>query len=237
MKYEKISIDLESNHALVRCFAKSGLTKTKVTDLGGVLRLFKDQSEMDTGDLPIIGENCIGIRRVYQRGNRGAIFVNGINLKRDIRYGDRTYKKVNLPSLLMVIRYEMKNSKYNVLDTHLFTHENILTSESDQLYITPFGNIYHDSACRICWGSAKVNQLDHLGQSLGMLDLFVSSNFNSDLYYPEFMKGIYLNDGLGNLLGQMERHSQTHDRFPYGEARMRKSRTYGELINFIQNNL
>jgi len=236
MKYERITIDLERNHALVKCLARNGAQKTKVTDLGGVMRLFKDQTETDTGDLPIIGENCIGIRRIYRRGNRGVVLVNGVNLKRDLRYDD-TYKGINLPSLLMAVKFEERNGRFNILDSYLYAHENIITGDNDTLYVPPFGNVYPESACRICWGSAGLRELQNLGQALGMLDLFVSSNFNQDLYRSSYARGIYDNGDLGELLQKMQDHSATHDRFPYGEARLTRSRTYGELINYIQNNL
>ena len=239
MQYEKISIDLERNHAIVKAFKRGGSMTSKVTDIGGVMRLFKDQTEHDTGDLPIIGENCVGIRRIYQRGNRGVVLVNGVNLTRDIYYNrnDTTYQRIKLPSLLMAIKYQKDGNRFRVNDCYLFAHNNIITGDRDNLYVPPFGNIYDDSTCRICWGSAAPGQLDSLSQAVGVLDLFIGSGFNNDLFSNRFFQHPeYQSEGdVGQLLEFLQ--NQSGERFPYEDVRMTRKMSYGELINYFQNNL
>lgn len=239
MQYEKISIDLERNHAIVRAFKRGGSMTSKVTDIGGVMRLFKDQTEHDTGDMPIIGENCVGIRRIYQRGNRGVVLVNGVNLTRDIYYtrNERTYRNIKLPSLLMAIKFQKDGNRYRINDTYLFAHSNIITGERDTLYVPPFGNVYDDSTCRICWGSAQPNRLDSLSQTVGVLDLFIGSGFNNDLFRDSlFRHPDYEAVGdVGELLNFLENREE--ERFPYDDVTLSRKMSYGELINYFQNNL
>lgn len=245
VNFSKVDISMEKNHATIKTYAKDGKIDTKVTDLGSVMRVFKDTNEFDSGDLPIIGENAIGIRRVYHRGNRGVILVNGVNLIRDLKYGyhddddeSRTFRKMHLPGLLLAVRFENKGGYYNILQSHMFAHKHNLLTEKDQLYIPPLGNIYGRNNCKICWGSAGLKRIDNLGQTLGMMEMFVSSHFNADLFRREWCASSkYNNDNLRNFLRDVHKDGEELGRYPYEHVRMARYGTYAELMSYLQTNL
>lgn len=243
--YNKVDISMEKNHATIRTEAKNGKVSTKITDLGSVLRIFKDQSEMDSGDLPLVGDNAIGVRRIYQRGNRGFLLINGVNLVRDINYGyhgrsgdTRTFGGIHLPGMLLAVKYEMNQGKLKIRGSHMFSHKDFLLTDKDLLYIPPFGNVYGNNSCSICWGTAGFKQLDNPGQAIGMMEGFLFSHFNNDLYQSSWANSSeFPNGNLEDLLRGIHEWQETNPRFPYEHIKMRKYGTYAELISYLQNNL
>ena len=63
---------------------EKGTTTSKVINTGDLKNLFLRESGFDSGDLPLAGNNTIGIKRIISSGNDYYIFVNCLNIFRDI---------------------------------------------------------------------------------------------------------------------------------------------------------
>ena len=245
MTIKKINIEIESNHALIKTYDENNTCKTKLIDVANLQSIFKDKTEFDTGDLPVAGSNIIGIRRIYTRGNKGFIIANGVNLVRSLTFGSRhdgedqikRYDDIGLPSLLLTLTYEKDtDGNMRILNSYLHAHENFLVGDSDRLYVPPFGNIYADQRCRICWSSAGINQITHPGQVIGLVEMFCSSRFNGDLYSDGYADSSRFDtDSLPYFLRDLSRKSPRV--FPYEEVKMRDATTYEGHINYLKENL
>ena len=242
MSTEKLTIELEDGRATVTSKV-NGLTNRKLVSLSDVQNVFKDKTEHDTGDLPVVGQNIVGIRRIFSRGDRGYVLANGVGLQRNLKYGgngETVHPNVHLPGILLAFKYEKRDGKYQILDTHAFGHEGVLFDESNQLYVFPFGNVYGGNNCRVCWGSVNREQLDAPGQAIGLLEMFVGSSFNGDLYSQSRMTsrtGAYDTANLNGMMAQLSRETQETGAFPYEELKMKRKMTYREFVNFMKNNI
>lgn len=176
--------------------------------LQSMSRILNKDSEFDTGFLPIYGNSYIGIKRYIKMGDKELLFIEASPSNRLVKFGYDNLEeipKVKFPGILMsVVCRVNKDGSLEPRDTRLFATRGPVVRDSDVLYKYPFGNVYSDG--KICWGSVQydrgIKNLTHAGS---LLDLFLSTAMNTDLYSRN--SGLGLKDLLKSLQDQSE--------FPY----------------------
>lgn len=187
--------------------------------LQSMSRILNKDSEFDTGFLPLYGRNYMGIKKYIKLGDKEIVFIEGSPCNRTVKYYNRNIDNPNqdllnvrFPGLIMAVVCNVeKSGALKVVNTRLFATQGPVLRDSDQLYRFPFGNVYQPDG-RICWGSASHEQqkIKNLTQAGSLLDTFLFSRMNSDLY------GGSCNKSGKNLDSYLESLKDISD-FPYGD--------------------
>ena len=83
------------------------------------------------------------------------------------------------PSLVWMLELRLTtNNMYRVVRDKVYAKDSIIFSMEDELYVTPFGNVYDRN--NVCWGEVTVPEVTLQG-ALAYNRLFLSNYFNTDL--------------------------------------------------------
>lgn len=155
---------------------KGTLERVKTISLQSLADALITDFKLDSGMLPP------GCRR-YVRGDKNDyILVEFPEQKHEVKYGDHTYKAV-VPWTIFAITLERRPGEIRQpRDIRIYAAKGPIVDDNTQLFFFPFSNVYYDD--RVCWGSGRdpfgMQYKSLLGIS-GILELFYSSKFNSDL--------------------------------------------------------
>lgn len=192
-----------------------------------------DSASLDTGYLPLLGAKYIGVRRYMQFKNKHAIFVEATPTIRAVEYDRKNgdpYQKfsVPFPGLLMaIIMTENTDGRLVHHNTKIYATVGPVINDSTDLYKFPFTNVYDDN--HICWGDIKINMPMTVLQAGSLMDTFVTSIFNNDLFRASttpYKSATNLESVLKDLA--------TKTTYPYDT--LSKAITMGSLISQIKNN-
>lgn len=245
-----VQINLNDGFAEIK-YQSDGETKNKLIDIDDLHSVFKDNVDMDTGDLGVWGDNAIGIKRVISRGDKHWVLVDAVNPCVDVNYhtssgSENLYKDVYFPSLMMALHLTKSGAKYSVekKKSFLLCHHNMLLTNKDQLYKFPFGNVYKDGMGRVCWGDVPVPRLENFSQAIGVLQMFLTGTMNSDLYSGSRLIGEgSWSDKLGTSSGSLRtklkylQKSSSVKSFPYESSSMVKKVTWENVVQYCKENL
>lgn len=232
----KLKFEIDGMSTIIR-YEFEGKTQTKIIATSDMPGIFNQRSVHDTGPLGLLGKNVIGVHRVIERGNKVFVFVNGQELIRNITGYQRSFREVKLPGMLMVVALEKEGSSYSVdlYECRIFSYESILYGDNKQLlYFPPFGNVFENS--KICWGSVPFEENAGYSKQVApsLLELFVGSGFNNHIFQNSMPT---INGNTPRDSDAVFNHIVTNgaNGFPYGDIKMKKKMTYGELISLITN--
>lgn len=242
-----ITINLRDTGAEVKV-TRDGRTTTKLVDLADIQNIFKENTEYDSGDLGLIGKGAMGIKRIISRGNKHCVMVHAIDPIIDVAFTGVSKKIENVyhPSLIMGIFLEKDDERYYVDadKTCLLAARNMILTPEDQLYYFPFSNVYTDSMGKVCWGNNRLPELDNIAQSIGILQMFLYSVMNYDLYHaPVIKKGGVYDQGNGRcedvlkLLKELSSQHKKLDSFPYDEIKLHTKTSYKDFVAYCKGRL
>lgn len=147
-----------------------------------------------------------GTRKYGRKGQNHILYIEIPATKRRVNYLNGSGKVifndiVPLPWGLMKLEFsETSNGKYRLGDTHIWALKRPLASENDDLYFYPVPNIF--GGCNICWGStfsgASATTFDSLSEVGRIIDMFFSSNYNTDIH-PRINKHARYEDLLRDI--------------------------------------
>ena len=110
--------------------------------------------------------------------------------------------KVPFPPCFMVVGVKNTNITYSAM----YAAHGPVTSDKDNLYNFPFGNVYNDG--HICWGGVKLSMIKNPIELLPIVSSFMDSEYNGDLMYdttfnPSKLEGL-ISRNLKSLLTTIE---------------------------------
>ena len=181
---KKIKIEMEDDRAILQVEKGGGVIEEKYLHLQDIKDIFFNDILSDSGLLPsLVNPNgTVTIKRIAQKGQKGAIIIEGLNLIKDITYKETTYKDVPLPHIYMGLRYEFRTSGMKVTSSYLLATYNQVFDKGE-LFVPPFPNLYGNSNGQICWGGEqKLAKYTDPKQLIFAIDEFFSAAFNDDLY-------------------------------------------------------
>ena len=83
------------------------------------------------------------------------------------------------PSMVWMLELRpTENNMYRIVRDRVYAKDSIIFSMEDELYVSPFGNVYDRN--NICWGQVPIPEVTLQG-SLAYRRLFFSNYFNTDL--------------------------------------------------------
>lgn len=221
---------------------ESGALITKVVDVADLHAIFKDNTNHDTGDLPVVGTDAMGISRVITRGNKLFVIVSANNPCFSVNINGENLPNVYYPGLLMAVHVTKVGNDYRVDDnkTIIVAYKHMIAGKETQLYQFPYANVY-DGISNICWGYQRIPRLTSPGQAVGILQLFLTANMNNDLAsYAGLLGGHGDKYRVGNLprmLRLLSEDSENLEHFPFDDILLQAKWTYGDFISHCENNL
>jgi hypothetical protein len=208
----------------------------KNISLKSLARAIMDDASIDTGFLPLYGQNYIGIRRYLQFRDSHVVFIEASAGKRlaiyDANRDTREEYIIPHPYSLMAIKLkELSTGKFKVVASRMYAMSAPLFSDTAQLYRFPYGNVYSDG--RICWGGYQSDvdrkRYNNILQSGELVDLFLNTGYNDDLFYRDSIP----TPGLGSFRDVYNEMSTKED-YPYDT--MQAHLTFSEALSLMKNN-
>lgn len=240
-----VKISIEDGYAELE-IEENGVKENKIIDIDDLHSVFKDNVDYDSGDLGIWGDGAIAVKRLISRGNKHYVIVDAINPVVTVSYRGKTIKNMKFPSLLMGVHLTNNGKRFKV-DKHktfILAHENMIVKDSDPLYVYPFTNVWENSMGRICWGQIGVPDLDNFSQAIGVLQMFLQGDMNSDLFRASNIKSdiepwaSIMNEGnTDKKLIKLFTELGKCNRFPYEVFKFNKKNSYKNIIKYCKDNL
>ncbi len=160
---------------------KTGQKKSKIVEIGSLLKAFKCAVKMDVEQAPI-GKIPFG----YYDGAIGmcnsklcADIVTVLPASMQIMQYENTQYDVCVPSLV----FSFHVNKGRLMNTRVFTLKDEEPTDNSVLYRYPYGNVYEDG--RVCWGSNVFPDICEIKRLEMVMTLFIQTPCNSDLYRSE----------------------------------------------------
>lgn len=147
------------------------------------------------------------------------------------------YKNVYYPNLLMslMLKKETKGT-LKIEKSGILAYSDHFISEDTQLYEFPFSNTHSGSVYgQICWGGQGTPQLGSLAQSVAIMQSFLGSTMNHDLYKKAYVNGHAL-ETSSDLLTYLSLKSSELSAFPYKDIEMKKIIKYNDLMSYLNQN-
>jgi hypothetical protein len=203
-----------------------------------LLNALSEGVSLDTGILPVIGNNYIAIRQYLIAKDKHIIIVESSPRQRKVIYNRTGEAKDDLefhipfPGLLMcIVLNSVENGKFklNKDSCRLYALKTPVYNDQTTVYRYPYTNVYADA--RICWGNSLESLQDSLvtiSQTSGFLELFLSSQNNEDLYTSSYAP--FAGENAKEMFTKM---NQIND-YPY--ETLKKYLTYKEIISLLTNN-
>lgn len=242
---EAVNIRIDSGYAELQ-FQKDGVTENKIIDIDDLHSVFKENIDYDSGDLGIWGDGAIAVKRLISRGDKHYVLVNAINPVVTTTFRGTTIKNMKFPSLLMAIHLTNSGTRFKVCreKTFILAHENLIVKNSDPMYIYPFTNVWENSMGKICWGQIQIPDLENFSQGIGILQMFIQGDMNTDLFKNRHISSdiepwaSILNEGnTEKKLSKLFKELGKSNKFPYEAFTFKKKNTYGNIIKYCKDNL
>ena len=223
MVTEKIQIELENNRAVVKIEEEDGTITNKYLSFDTLYKIFAHDAIFNTGILPSIvdKDSSITVKQMCLKGDsKGAMIIEGINLKRNISYYSEIFEDIQLPNIYMGVKFDLAPN-FRIRNSYILaSYERIY--EDGPLFLPNFPNLYNSPIGSICWGDNSLASYTNQQQLIFLIDLFFDSNFNNDLY-PS--------DAPYSFKEELER-VQRGERFS-----MREGLNYSTFANMLFDNL
>lgn len=184
------------------------ITKQKTVAIEDLKALLVSDYKLATGLLPA------GTRYYKGAAAQYSIMIELPAKVRDMTlstYNASGSKRVNeiiqVPYPTCLFYFSIRANK--IVDLRLNSLKYPLQSETDALYCFPFSNVYNDG--RICWGSVGLPNVSKPIELIGIINLFLGSQFNGDLAGTNFLapKGTEIFD-----FWTLIKHVKTLQEFP-----------------------
>lgn len=142
-----------------------------------------EEAEIDTGILPILGQDYIALKRYIVKGNKHIIVTEASPRVIDINIDNNEKTEVPLPYTILFYVFKKESDRFNHITSKAFLSPITYANERTELYQVPFGNLYNDS--NICWGSQSnvFNRIRSVSGACGLHLTYISSPYNSDLSF------------------------------------------------------
>ncbi|MDD3412552.1 MAG: hypothetical protein PHY47_00985 [Lachnospiraceae bacterium] len=244
---EAIQINLNDGYAEISYKESNGIKQNKIVDIDDIHSLFKENIDYDSGDLGIWGSNCIGIKRLISRGDKHWVLVEAVSPIVTVSFDGKEYKNVPFPSVLMGVKLVKDGIRYRVDKDRTFAlcHENNLVLSSAQLYKFPFSNVFNEAMGKVCWGRIDLPKLDSFAQAIGVMQMFLQGDMNTDLLAlseleatGEYSKVVYdIKLDTRQKLGKTFNLLIKAGNYPYTDLKMREKTRYNDLIAYCKQNI
>lgn len=173
-----IKISEGSPNANITFTDDKGLVKQKSTEIESLISGLVSDYTLTTGLLPLG-------TRLYKGSNANfGIVIETPAKVRDMtlsKYNSTGSKRINeviqVPYPVCLFYFNIKDGK--MWDTRIHSLKYPIQSENDQLYCFPYSNVYRDG--RVCWGEVTIPKIVKPMDLVGVINLFLGSQFNGDL--------------------------------------------------------
>jgi len=173
-----IKLPAQSPHAHVTIIEQDGMHRQKDVSVEDLVSHLAQNHQFSTGLLPQGTRVYRGTRNDYTIAVELPAKVRPI---RYTRYNDRdrrTTDTAQIPFPVCLFVFSVRSN--TIRRTNMFCARNPIQRLEDRLCFFPFGNVYGDG--NICWGSAHLPNISTPMELVGVINIFLDSNYNGDLF-------------------------------------------------------
>lgn len=202
-----IKIPEESLNASMTIIGKDGISKQKSIAIEDLVANLVSDYKLSTGLLPFGARYFKGSAADYTVAVEIPAKVRDMTI---FRYNAAGTKKIDevIQIAYPVCLFYFVIKSYKIHDIRVFALKYPLQTDNDTLFCFPFSNVYGDG--RVCWGKVVLPKVSKPMELVGVINLFLSSQFNGDLSGHNFVspkdKDIYDFWGVINYLKGMEEY-------------------------------
>lgn len=231
LKFKEEGIQLEKTD-------RSGEKSIKYISPDDLRNIFVDNTVFDFGFLPLIGKDYIGLRRYIKEGSREIFFIESSPCKTNVLHEDLSNPVENVPwpRLLMVfITDRGASGKLSIATTKLYVLKTPCLVGETKLYRFPFANVYEGDN-KICWGdlTERLRNVETSAQMGGMVNDFIHSTMNNDLYSIEEGENDNNHEGDQGKLTNFLKDCAEEGEFPYSLLKD-LNMNFNSLIDLCKN--
>ena len=179
-----IKIKAGSANASVSLAEHGGQSVHKSVAIDDLISTLTSSHKMNTGILPRSTRFFNGTASKYRIG------LETIPRIRNFSMWSRSVESNGKPKILQIpfppCLFVFDVSGRKLIMTKVFALQALLSTENDDLYSFPFGNIYDDN--KVCWGTAKLPAIQNPMNLISVISVFLDSNFNGDLFHLHGIK-------------------------------------------------
>jgi hypothetical protein len=230
MSANKITIEIERDHATIITRDESGIAETKAATLEDIQSVLLSERTLETPLLP----GSWGTQKFISSGRNEIFAVTTAPKMMDVRYSTGSNIKnfkVPIPAMLWIFAFRVDKAEgsYRMVHSHVHALKNWIMSERDEVFDFPFSNV--SDYC--CWGS--IEPTVNVAKGIANLPhLFMSGVFNGDLDNAKFNPFRWEKADENGVERRITAERTLH-LFDFMDTKRREAEAKGEPYDFPQS--